>query len=485
MKGKEETVLEKAILELTQITEAADKNAKDKLAEKMSKDFDKLLKEELKLIKDNKESVNESIVDEKKEPVTEGKSKAGDNKESLTEMNNVDLTSRTFNDVEEAFDSAEPNSEFNIEDDAVSMLDIEKELKEMEGMANEADSSIQAVNAAEADPFNQMKQMYDGMTEIMKELEHNKMQEEMNNQFNDHMNTTFGESYVTDLGDDNINQLKEMFIARQKGDPFEKTAAVNENVEDVEEPTEELDEMHEKVPHGVGSTPEKGQKTDKAGITEDEEGAEEDKREEETVVDEGGHGIALSHNKHTGAEVQPRKEFADYKKSKYRYAIQKESWEKRMNSLLGENKIITKAFNAEKASKEEMKKYITEANDALSKYRIQLQEMAVFNTNLAYSNNILLDEEIALTADDKKTIVSEFKSVSSITESKEKYQSLLEGFKGTNKKTINEEIEDKVNDTIEPSSSQTIVEQVNEQTAYGNTAHLEKIKMMIDYEVKS
>ena len=154
-----------------------------------------------------------------------------------------------------------------------------------------------------------------------------------------------------------------------------------------------------------------------------------------------------------------------------------------MNSLLGENKKITKSLNDKNTTNEEMKGIINEFKDNLGKYREQLQEMAVFNTNISYANNLLLNENLALNGEDKKKIVSEFKNVGSITESEKKYKQLVEDFSGANstKKTITESIEDKVKNIIEPSSSKTIVEQVNEKTAYGDK-HLEKIKKMMHYK---
>ena len=483
MKVKEETVLEKAVVELTQITEAANKNAMEKLSKKMPEDFDKLLKEELTKIKEKKESVKESIVDEKKEPVTEGKEKAGDNKESLNEVENVDLRESTFESVESAFDGAQKDSEFNVSpDENLMMKDIEEELSKMQGLANDVDTSIHEMEVE--DPMEKFKALYGEMSTIMDKMEQDKMQTEMNNKFNDHMNTAFGETYEADLGSDQIGQLKEMFAARQKGEPFEKAATVNEDVEDVEK----VDEMHkgnfDADKHNANLIPQT--------IAEDEEGTEEDKREDDDVVDETatsskGHAANRTVGNENMPKSSPRKDSTQRQFQREglekRYAVQKQNWEKRMNSLLIENKSITKAFNAGKVSAIKMTEFITEATDAISKYRAQLGDMSVFNTNLAYSNSILIDESIALTAEDKKLIVSEFKNVASITESEKKYKTLLEGFKGTEKKTMNENLEDKVNDTIEPSSSQTIVEQVNEQTAYGGAkGQIDKILKNINYQ---
>ena len=47
---------------------------------------------------------------------------------------------------------------------------------------------------------------------------------------------------------------------------------------------------------------------------------------------------------------------------------------------------------------------------AIEKYRDQLKEMATFNTNLAHVNNLLVNEGLALTQEDKIKIINEFKT---------------------------------------------------------------------------
>jgi protein subunit release factor A len=94
---------------------------------------------------------------------------------------------------------------------------------------------------------------------------------------------------------------------------------------------------------------------------------------------------------------------------------------------------------------------------AIDKCRIQLKEMAVFNTNLAHVNNLLVNEELALTQDDKIKIINEFKKVNSITESQNRYKALISEMK-EGKKTISESIERKAAASIQPSSKQKLDE---------------------------
>jgi hypothetical protein len=102
--------------------------------------------------------------------------------------------------------------------------------------------------------------------------------------------------------------------------------------------------------------------------------------------------------------------------------------------------------------------------------------MAIFNTNLSHVNNLLVNEEFALTQNDKINIISGFKTVKSINESQEKYKSFVGDF-NTTKKTIVESIENKVADSIQPSSTLIV-----EKTIYSNKSNsgLDRMKKVIE-----
>lgn len=122
----------------------------------------------------------------------------------------------------------------------------------------------------------------------------------------------------------------------------------------------------------------------------------------------------------------------------------------------------------------EGKSAIAKYNDVLKKYRVQLSEMAVFNTNLSNANNLLVNESLTLTSNDKANIVNEFKALKTIDESKEKYTKLLEGF-GTKKS--NSGLEEKLS---KPSIQipQKQLNEVVEKTVYQKDEHLNKIKRL-------
>jgi hypothetical protein len=95
---------------------------------------------------------------------------------------------------------------------------------------------------------------------------------------------------------------------------------------------------------------------------------------------EEAHGVSLSNNKLAGSNVQPRSEYAQYKKDKLRYALQKEQFEKRINSLVSENKKNKIELKKLKNKTVETQKLMESYRDVIGKYRQQLTEMVVFNT---------------------------------------------------------------------------------------------------------
>ena len=98
---------------------------------------------------------------------------------------------------------------------------------------------------------------------------------------------------------------------------------------------------------------------------------------------------------------------------------------KKISNLIEENKKLTKKLNETKKQSQNVNTLVENYKSALEKYRNQLKEMAVFNTNLAHVNNLLVNESLALTQDDKIKIINEFKKIDNITDSQSKYKSFL------------------------------------------------------------
>ena len=155
---------------------------------------------------------------------------------------------------------------------------------------------------------------------------------------------------------------------------------------------------------------------------------------------------------------------------------------KKLAGLMEENKKLTKKLNEMKKQKEANNKLMESHRDILNKYRNQLKEMAVFNTNLANVNSILVNESLNLTHEEKVKVINEFKKVNSINESQEKYKTLVREITNT-KKSITESVEKFVSTSIQPSASETINEAI-ETTVYSKDSGIQRMKRLIEYNDK-
>ena len=187
---------------------------------------------------------------------------------------------------------------------------------------------------------------------------------------------------------------------------------------------------------------------------------------------EESHGLTNRKNI-TGRHTPAPEYLSTGEKTRLPYALQQNESTKKISSLIEENKKLTKKLNEAKKDKETKSKLVEGYQTVIGKYRSQLKEMAVFNTNLSHVNNLLVNEELALTQEDKVKIINEFKKVDSITSSVNVYKNLMTEMK-VGKKTLTESFENKVSASIQPSSKQKL-DEVKEKTAYTNVPRMKAL----------
>jgi hypothetical protein len=462
------TILEEAVLEVKQIKEAAEKAAMEKLANAMPKEFDKFLKDELNKstikestnVGDKKESqkINESFMDATEEPTLE--EKLASEEQPCCDDEVLDMTNLSLDDVEAAYNDASSEDEIEVVDDSgmesqsdvISddmMKDIEEELTQMGDASEEMVSddvvvgdNSQVEESNTSDPYEFMKKMHEELSGAIKAIEEKLSVEGYQSEFDGKMSEMYGEGFKESIGEQRYNEMFEMYKSKKMEEV--KKAGVTEAAPVADEKKEEVSEVV--APEG---------------------------HEEGKEVDEA-HGISLANNKKVNGNKAPQLDNKNYAKNKVRSAVQES---KKLTSLLEENKKLTKKLNENKAKANQLNDVVNQYRTALEKYRKQLTEMAVFNNNLAHVNSILLSEEFTLTSGEKKNIIDQFKKVSTLEESEKKYKEVISEI--SKKKTVNESIEDKLTDSIQPSSA-NVLGNVVENTAYVNE-HVNKIKKLMDY----
>jgi len=413
-------------------------------------------------------------------------------------MEEIDLRELSIDDIEEAYNNASTSDEFEVSTDQINIDDVSRELGEMEGQTNEVEAILNG--KSETDPYDKkIKKIYEMLGEMVNEMNGVEQHIETNEM---HEKVPHGATAPAETGHNTTpNGINEVVID-EAVDPTMLSAiggAVGVLVAGggaaalmqwLKQKNPKAAAALEQL--GTAANANKSPEQYRMGESEENEKVldEVDTVDDKETVDEI-HGQSFSSGKvragtlpNDGAEYRDRKGHSRNRpqwsnESVEKLNVSKAIMEKRMASLINENKKVTKELNV---IKDDSKKFESLSNDqkklseALVKYRNQLQEMAVFNTNLASVNNILVNESLALTAEDKKNVINQFKDVSTITESEETYKRVVAEMQ--TKKPLEESVEEKVNDSIETSSVKS--EKIIEQTAFKNE-HVDKIKQLMEY----
>jgi len=506
---KKTSVIKEALIEFDEIREAAVANAKKNLAETFPEKFNELLKEELNK---NKSAKKESYkkLDENKE--TEKLEEANTNKESVMKDKKEETKKKVVNEGEvkkesEPFEEKAPEKGPDVvkeERDKDFMGDVEADTPNKEE-PKDGDAFTEKITTKQETLANKtsVKEEFDmtgldetavgtalenaeeddeviTMDEIEEEISAMNELEQINT--NPKSGPDDGIAYdklvsmrnqidemIQGIGEQKQQGGKQSIPGREHGGPT--TAMIDE--EEVEEQKNHGGKGANKVNAGGPTTA----MIDEEEITDaDVEAVLGAPAMDEQDVDEN-----IQHTQtHSNARQVGANDNTNYgKESRLRDAMKNEGEEKKISSLIEENKGLTKKLNETKKYKQSVTTLVEQYKSAIEKYRDQLKEMATFNTNLAHVNNLLVNESLALTQEDKIKIINEFKKVDTIAESQKKYKAMLSEMKAS-KPTLTESVEGKASASIAPSSKQKL-DEVTEVTAYQNNEQIDKMKKLIEY----
>jgi hypothetical protein len=97
-----------------------------------------------------------------------------------------------------------------------------------------------------------------------------------------------------------------------------------------------------------------------------------------------------------------------------------------------------------------------EYRKALNVFREKLNEVAIFNSNLAYATRLFTEH--STTKKEKINILRRFDGVETLKESKSLYKSIKEELSKTETKSLNETVENKLNQSVHTGSSTILIE---------------------------
>jgi len=486
---KKSSVIKEALVEFNEIQEAAVANAKDILAKQFPKNYSELLKEELNKNKKAKESYKKLDEAEDKE------SEISDENESNKESDMKNQTKETKKVVKEG----DENQPFKETPKKVAV--VEEREKDFMGDIEKDTPNIHTPLPEDGDTYTEKittkKETIANKTSIKEEfdmsgLDANSVGSAIEESDDEDEIITMDEIVSEMKGiDEELSDMsglprpelqKRGTPENQGGDAFDQLVKMREQLDEM---ISGMGVAEQKNHGGQGAN-----KVNAGGPTQsmiDEEGEITD---DDVIAVLGGEGGAapmdeqeveenIQHTQtHSNARQVGANDNTNYGKAdRLRSAMKNEGEVKKISSLINENKGLTKKLNETKKFKKSVTELVEQYKNALDKYRNQLKEMATFNTNLAHVNNLLVNESLALTQEDKIKIINEFKKVDTIAESQEKYKSFLTEMKSS-KPTLTETIEKKVSASVAPSSKK--LDEAKEVTAYENDEHIQKMRKLIE-----
>jgi len=450
---KKKSIIEEAMLEAKSLERALKANTKEMLAAHMSKEIESIVESSLK----GKKVTSKKSVKEQEEEEIEDDMEMG-----LDDEEDVDLDSLDDEEGEYELDDQDDEMEDEMGDD----LDLGDE---MEG-DEEMDFDVSFGDETEpdmgfGDEEDKPMQVHDlrgasdqKVKSVFKKLSDNDEVEVVNDDFGLHLkdNETGAEYYIKE----SMNHKKSMSQKRnfRHLEEDEDESCVECGGGSMYEEDEIMYEIELEDGSDMGDMLSRHMKNDKGlgnqkmrreyDFEEDEEEIVEDKIMRHRQDGEYGGGRQKYVGSRFGAKMYESKTPQTKKVIQNKKPIQKVEQKKTISE--SEQKLL-KEYNILKGKNEEYKQ-------ALNLFKDKLNEVALFNTNLAYVNRLFTEHSTS--QKEKMEIIKRFDGAESIKESKNIYKSVKSEL--DRKTPITESIESKVNKSIKSSNATNL----NESTAY-------------------
>ena len=447
----EKSILEQALLQVQNLEEAVKQNAKGILASTMKEELSDLLKESLEeeeTVADDEESKDpmdeQPNPEEEEDDMSDDDAKDADSAENDTDLDNEDPTKGIDSlDSDDEMSHDEPDA-----DNAGGPSDFDAD-NEDDDMGSEDDDVMDMTGASDDEVLKVFKAMKpeDG---IVVKKDGNKLE----------LETGDGE-YIINLGDDDDSEGLEDESLEDESDMDEE-----ETLYEIELDDEEINETALKglsSPKKVEPKEEalKGLKNPKKVEPKEEalKGLKNPKKVE--PKEEALKGLKNPKKVEPKEEVDSTEEEVDEAARTFGAGVrgpgQKKMWKAGRHEM---NEEV-----------ENLKKQNAEYKKALVLFKEKLNEVAVFNANLAYATRLFTEH--STTKQEKLEILKRFDTINSLNEAKSLFTQIKNEL--GSKTTVTESVVDKITNT--PSSSSS-TEMLSESKAYENP-QFSRIKEMM------
>jgi len=400
----EKSILEQALLQVNTLEEAVKQNAKGILSSVMKQELNDLLKESM-------EEEEEVAEQPSKEEETDDMSDAESDDDAEENDDMASINDEPSKDIDGEDEEAEDeDSETEAEDDFPTFDDAEEPSMD--------DDMLDMTNASDEEVLKVFKAMSDEDGIIVKKDGGNiSLKDEE-------------DEYIIKLDEEDLSSED---VAEDWNEGEEEiNLSGDEEVAEEEEMSDEA--IYEIELEGDGYFPGSGEGMGDEEMHEFSDSPEDhDSPEEEVEVDEAAHTTWNAHGGDRAGLPTKKLYAAGAKKTTNESAAQK------------------KAINEEVQN---LKKQNAEYKKALVLFKEKLNEVAVFNANLAYATRLFTEH--STTKNEKLNILKRFDSISTITESKNLYNSINAEL--STKKPVTESVAEKISSTPSSSSSEVLSE---------------------------
>lgn len=405
------SILEEALLQASQLEEAVKKNAKEILASTMKQEIDELVRESMEdeSIEDHSEETEEVAETE----VIESEDEVADEEVAEEETEEVSEQEFDIEDESEEDDESEDEDEDEVEDEESEdevesgMEDIELpslDLPSLDDEGEEDDDIIDMTDASNEEILKVFKAMGEEDGIIVTQDED-------------------GTVHLEDGDDEYRIEVNENEEVSEEG--IEDEVAEEEVIETYDEDGGELAESDEPIYEIEISEEEDGEE-----IEEGEDAHESDEESQQSIDDE-----------------------AEVAEEEMEEASRTHAADVRVPSNQGKKYKAGRKDLSEEV--EELQTKNTELKEALKVFRDKLNEVGVFNANLAYATRLFTEH--TTTKQEKLNILKRFDGVETLKESKSLYKTIKDELTQTDEK-LTESVVKKITESPKSGSSEKLVE---------------------------
>ena len=456
-------LVEEALIQMKNVEDVIAENAKGILASTMKEEISQLVKESLS--EQDEDELDTDNVDSEEEVDVDLDMSSDD--EEGEEGVEVDFDDSGISDMEEPIDLTSASDE--------EILRVFKAMGEDDGIIVKKDDEMVHLkdNDQDAEYLIKLGESYEENHETMEyneEVSDEKVQDVIDAIFSDETDMSDIKSDdEMDVNDEEEEVVYEIEFNEEDEDEMMESEDEDEMMESddedemMESDDEDDDEMMESYSHkkakkketkegkksikpkgvGIGSGPKFSYKSSEKG------GFKEDKKEGPKMMGTGKAKFDYKKGENMEGKSKVVKK-VETKEAARGYAF----------GPKGLRKGITNNRNLKNESLETEVVALREKNEeyrkALNVFREKLNEVAIFNSNLAYATRIFTEH--STTKKEKINILRRFDNVQSLKESKALYRAVKDELDQTETKSINETVENKLVQNVQTGSSTTLIE---------------------------